>query len=662
MSTSLVSLIGQATYLSFDIFDTAVLRKVQRPTDVFHLVAEVFAQRKGNLPLDYHQVRIDSEKRARVRAWSVRQHSETTLDEIYQCMAEEWPIISGLARELQQIEIEVEQTVCVRNEFIYSVFRQAQKMDKKCIFTSDIYLPREVIEELIWKTGYRDYYRMYLSSSFGVSKAAGGLYEIVLKDLSCDPGEIVHIGDNLDSDVKVARGYGLRSYHYEKCLDAASRSKKFRQDLAPALSSESAPVTRSIYAGTLINHFFADRTLREIVPEEFWYDFGYRYVGVLFLGFGFWLLDQAKENSLERLYFLSRDGYIMKKVYDLIASSIPDSPPSCYMYASRRALNIPAIVDLDEKTIDFLVSGTSTLQVGQFLQRLGFDSDSLREEIRGVGFPGENHLVVSGQDYGMLRQLYRNIEKDIMERSATEREFVIEYLQRIDFFAGQRLGIIDIGWHGSLQRSLGNLCKILGKDVDCTGLYLGTFSKAEEIHNEGHKMVAYLCHFGKPDCYHNVIKLCVEIFEFIHTAPHGSVISFTMANDRIVPVLEENDFEKRKSEKAEALQRGALDFIRDCLVVWNRYPFLRISKDLAVHSIHRVLRHPSYLEAERLGDLEHAEGFGDVYVRRHIARPPGLVESILMPSRVTKQYKKAFWPTGYKRRLFALERFLGFFQ
>ena len=407
MHDSLIQLIEKTKYVSFDIFDTAILRVVKKPTDVFSLMSSTFAGIRNNLSFNFKEVRIESERLARDRAWMQRQHSETTLDEIYQCMADNLEIDPSLCQELKQLEIDTEIQVCAQNQYIYSIFQYARSKGKRVVFTSDIYLPHDVIDRIVGKAGYKGFHNILLSSSHGVSKAAGGLYEILLDELSCDPQEILHLGDNYDSDVKNAKKYGLKSFFYEKCLDRAKKCKKLQKSIGSNVLKKTASIEDSLYLGTIINRFYSQRISNQIGgTDNFWYDFGYKCVGILFFGFITWLLDQVKSNRIEKLYFLSRDGYIMKKVYDLVSPYVSDAPPAQYIYASRRAWNLPTIISLDEKTMNFLVGGTSTLTAGQFLERIGFNPNKINGKIKQAGFSGKDHQVITGSDYAMLRSLY----------------------------------------------------------------------------------------------------------------------------------------------------------------------------------------------------------------------------------------------------------------
>lgn len=658
MEEKLIQLIDQSEYVSFDVFDTAVLRAVQKPTDLFDLVEKCFKATRDNLSFHFKTIRVESEKKARDEAWRLKRCAEISLNEIYQCMREDFGIEQNIAENLKRLEIDTETKVCFRNEFIYSVYRYCIEHKKKVIFISDMYLPLDITIQILKNTKYNEFHKIFLSSALGVTKSKGELYQLLLDELSCKPQEVLHIGDNYDSDVIMAQRYGLKTYFYEKCLAQALRCKDLKKNLLHGFLGKKNSIEESLYTATIINHFCSNRESQKNISEyDFWYDFGYKYVGILFFGFNSWLLKQTMEDKVEKLYFLSRDGYIVKKVYDVLSQFFENVPPSEYMYASRRALNLPGIIELDDKTLDFLVSGTSTLRVAQFLERLGFSSTRFSRAIKEAGFSGKDEKVIMGKDYSRLRKLFILVAGDIKEIAAKERDTLFEYFKVIGLFDSKKIGVVDIGWHGTLQHSINKMMELFGKDIEIKGYYLGTFSKARDLSRAGYDMSAYLCEFGQPDDYHNIIKLCVEIFEFIHTAPHGSVINFERINGKIQPVFEQNDYEPKKIEKAQAVQKGALDFIEDLVKIWKHFHFLKISKELAIKPLYRILKSPTYQEAVNLGDLEHAEGFGDVYVKRYIAKPPGFIKSLINPYTFLYGYKQAFWRKGYRKRFFNLSRF-----
>lgn len=318
---------------------------------------------------------VESERLARERAWTQNGRTETTLDDIYQCMQEVFGVVHETAIALRDLEVATELKGCTRNDEIYAIYRGCLEVMRPILFISDMYLPLEIIRQMLHRCGYDRFQHLFVSSALGVTKSSGELYEYILKELACRPHEILHIGDHYDSDVIMARRYGLATHPYEKCDERMRRlDYRGRHRLQRCTSAEegAGSVEASIYAATILRCLLGHRSPRHIESDEpFWYEFGYIAAGPLFFGFVGWLLARAVEDRVERLYFLSRDGQILKRIYDHLSPLVENAPPSEYLYASRRALNVPAITELNERTIDFLVSGTSILRVAQFLRRLG---------------------------------------------------------------------------------------------------------------------------------------------------------------------------------------------------------------------------------------------------------------------------------------------------
>jgi len=66
--------------------------------------------------------------------------------------------------------------------------------------------------------------------------------------------------------------------------------------------------------------------------------------------------------------------------------------------------------------------------------------------------------------------------------------------------------------------------------------------------------------------------------------PHGSVINFQKKGGEIVPFLEKNEFEAEKTKKAQDLYQGALDFLEDFIRHWKHFPYLRVTRELAIRA------------------------------------------------------------------------------
>lgn len=652
------TLVNKASIISFDIFDTAVLRTVYKPTDLFQIVLENYRYLYGHLNTNFPNLRIEAERKARKKIWSEHQQTEITLDLIYDLLCSDYNINKESANKLKELEIGSEESLTIQNPFIYKIYKYCLEKETRIIFTSDIYLPERLIHKILDKTGYENKDKVFISSSWRATKAAGDLYRCLLQEMHCQPEQVLHIGDNYDSDIKKARSFGINTFFYKKCRKVAENDASFRRNILEPFQQIDSQLESSLLTTTIINKYYANRgKSNNFIKQQdsFWYNLGYCVVGMLYLSFADWVRQQAINDEIDTLYFLARDGYIMQTVYDRLKLIKPEAPESCYIYSSRRALNIPAITKLQEKDIDFLVSGTSRLTVRQFLARIGLEVELYKDEIKEAGFSSCEDIVRTGLDYGRLRKLYRLLSSQIEEIAFKERQALESYLQESGLLnRTKKVGLVDIGWHGSMQCSLDTLLTLFGAKPTIKGYYLGTFPPAQKVVQEGYCLSGFLCHLGKPQEHHDLVKECVEFFEFIHNAPHGSVVNFKFQDHNVLPQFD-NDVREDKRFKAQKIQEGALDFIEDIFNVWSNVSSVKISKEAAIAPLARLLRKPTTKEAVQIGNVLHCEGFGDVYKKRFIARPPGLWTKLFRPDILLKEYRQAFWKKGYLKRCLSLK-------
>lgn len=82
---------------------------------------------------------------------------------------------------------------------------------KRIVITSDMYLSKAFLSELLQKNGYGGYEELYVSCEYEKSKAEGSLYEVV-KRAYPDTDSMIHVGDNPVSDVKMQRNTDSRCF------------------------------------------------------------------------------------------------------------------------------------------------------------------------------------------------------------------------------------------------------------------------------------------------------------------------------------------------------------------------------------------------------------------------------------------------------------------
>lgn len=131
-----------ADVISFDVFDTLLLRPFSEPADLFYLAGMHFS-----CP-DFRLLRVEAERKARQRKRKYGEEAEVTLAEIWDLLERMTgiPAEEGMAKEK-----EMEWKYCFANPYFAGVPQKLQEAGKTVIAVSDMYLEQEFLESLLLK-------------------------------------------------------------------------------------------------------------------------------------------------------------------------------------------------------------------------------------------------------------------------------------------------------------------------------------------------------------------------------------------------------------------------------------------------------------------------------------------------------------------------------
>ena len=184
--------------VSFDIFDTLLLRTCRKAMGVFE---QIERERGWH---GFAKARVHAERLAREQQRCQSDTSEVTLRQIYQHLPEFW-------RDTQA-ELYAEQAACFANPVFLPVIKKLRRDGIRIICLSDMYLPSDFLQLLINKAGYPQFEQVIVSCEAGCSKDQGNLFTRLSQAF---PGkQIIHIGDNLYSDYIQARRHGISAVLY----------------------------------------------------------------------------------------------------------------------------------------------------------------------------------------------------------------------------------------------------------------------------------------------------------------------------------------------------------------------------------------------------------------------------------------------------------------
>ena len=539
MLDNLKELIDAHQIISFDIFDTLIIRAYNKPTDLFRHI-EVSRKIK-----DFQYLRETAEANARRKAQE-KGLEETTLNEIYDELPDElFP--------LKDVEVAQEINVCCQDRYMHEVFEYAKTRNKKIVLASDMYLKKETIETILQKNDYTGYDELFLSSDIKLSKASGHLYGEIIQRMHCKPSDILHIGDNYHGDYKMPSRLGIDCWLYETANSINAQKETERFILSFSEHCDEIPVS---VAKSLILR-------RNSESHDAWENFGYKYAGLVLYGYCSWLDKQFREKKIKQLIFASRDGYIPMQIFK---EYYPDYD-SQYFYASRRAYLFSGLKKVDDIFLTYLVDQAgSGLTFGTYWESLKIDDEFLTSKFK-KNFVQEDLLTESNKE--QVKAFFIKNEKELLRYAKKERKTAIAYFEQVGLL-NKEVAFVDVGWRASIQRSVVNTIDQAGKKQNIQGFYLATHPV---FGDENMSVQAFLMNESQPGYIAELVNPVLAIFELIFSAPHLGCVKIQEKQGRCVPMEQQmNPVEEARIEANKRLMRGIVDFIKDYKQVTDPLP------------------------------------------------------------------------------------------
>jgi predicted HAD superfamily hydrolase len=488
MPNSFAEKILKADIVSFDIFDTLIGRTLASPGHVFRLMEPEISSLLGEPVKDFLNIRRSAERDARMRVFEETGREEVSLCQIYEQVFEtlDKEADEVLLKMSCQLEMDVERRCLVEREVGRRLFEFAKRHHKPCFLISDMYLPKEFIESILSDIGYSGWDRFYLSCDYGVNKSSGQLFELILEEFKCDPASMVHVGDNLNGDIRKPKSLGINTIHIPRSADTFRGNYYFAKKIF-----EKTVQKNSTLCSSLCTQLVSDNSYEAMLSLEKGslngdpFNFGYNNMGPMILGFVTWLHKQASEQGLDKLLFLSRDGQVLRRAYEAFWGDM--GIDSSYIYSSRRIATIASIrTPHDIKRL--LHDPIFPRSIASFLfQRFGLRHEDLDFKLLSeFGFKSLEDRVGPKTNKNMLNDLVLGHTEKILRKAKIQRDAYKFYLSQY-FDEKQKIGVVDIGYAGSMQKSIAEL-----SDTKVHGFYMATSQGIDNIGMSGHISRGYI--------------------------------------------------------------------------------------------------------------------------------------------------------------------------
>lgn len=360
------------------------------------------------------------------------------------------------------------------------------------------------------------------SCDVDVNKHSGKLFHHVHARFGIPPGEHVHIGDNPHADVEVPQRLRIRAVHFQP---EAEHNK--RQARAAYLHDRLAMYRQ-----------LAEEVRRDAGDEaeglqgeaRSAYLLGIR-AAPLLIGFILHIAERALLDGVDRLFFFTREGELFIRVWRAV---FPDNrlaglelPPVDLLEVSRIATFCASLREISTSEMMRLWNLYSTQSIFSLLKTLGLEPEDYAEVCQAHGLKLKEDLVYPWQD-ARVQTLFQDprFASPIQAKVDDDRSRLLAYLDQHGWRSDvARVGIVDIGWRGTIQDNLAYLLP----DCLISGYYLG-LQRFLNPQPKNCSKSALGPDANQPTDYLNLLD-AVSLIEMLCNSPNGSVTGYSRAEN-----------------------------------------------------------------------------------------------------------------------------------
>ncbi len=635
----------RADLVTIDVFDTALTRLVDSPADLFAEIERRLCAAIGDAATGFALAREDAERDARIAARDLRGADEIGYAAILDRLPARLPSLACHRDAVGAAEFAAETDTLRAVPDILALTRRLQAAGIAYGFVSDMYLPAAFIAERLAGCGFSGWSALWVSSQTGATKASGRQWAVVSADHP--EARILHVGDDRHADIDLPRQHGIETMPYTRVRSARRFGLPFTPAVLPFSLAERARALRAR----------ADPAATEDAPA-FWTGLGRVMGGILLTGFVRWLEAQVVRHRITALYFSARDGWLTRQAWQASGAPARTGVSDHYLHVARRPLNLArgwlaGTPDrLDQALLGFLAGSDGGVTVQAALDRAGLSGIEPLRAALTQAFGSLEARLVWPDGTGRFEQILQSHAGLVHAALAGEHAALIGYLRQEGMLEGDgAIGLVDLGWHASMQRSLRTLidaeraaARPAPGPVRLHGFYYGLWPPAlGNRYAAGPADAAFASDFRSSESQSEMHD-AVEILEELHTAPHGTVLTYLQQDGRWNPVLADSPAELAQHARATRhFQAGALETLTELFATGRCGPLRldAISPEVVRATLGAVSLSPQPDELAQLGGLGHCGTFD--HARFEPLVPDGLPDGA---EARTRALMRAGWRTG----------------
>lgn len=497
---------------SFDVFDTIITRKTATPHGIFAIMQNKLLTENYNvknfIKNNFYFLRIYTEKYLRKMY-----DKDINIYDIYNDISHN-NFLSETEKKLlidMECNLEIENSVPIK----YNINKIIELYNNKnnVILISDMYLPSKIIRKILLK--HNQIFAeipIYVSNEYKRSKYLGDMYEYIKDSLGINFNDWIHTGDNMNSDIIKAKEFLINTNYFR-----SSVLYNFEKEI---LKYYNYNVDIELFIGSIKNARI-EYSYNGDVPLNIGISLG----GPILYFYVEWILKSCISQKIKNIYFISRYGFVLKNIADIIISvNNIKNINTHYLYSSRYAWQFPGIY-INLPIPEFIFSEINLLKDLEYIFKINIYKilKLLPEKYNDI------NMVLSKKDKVIIKNILSNSEqfrKIITEQFENSHTILVKYLeQEIDF--SEKFCFVDIRGTGDTMYYISKILKDkLYKKLEV--FYIDTWSIANN-------------NFINKRCFFNGDFVGSDKIELLARAEHGEVIGYREYNNKILPIFSDKD-------------------------------------------------------------------------------------------------------------------------
>lgn len=485
-----------------------------------------------------------------VRKKALTSLTEPTLDEIYESVKEKSDWTEEQIDFAKRCEVETERKLIVARKVMCELCCTLMQK-KEVYFVSDMYLSKEVIGDLLRQAGIEaKQEQIIVSCEIRQSKSSGALWQWFREKIAGDK-KVLHFGDNKKSDVSMPLRYGFQSQYIMDAAEMLNNSSL--ADIVPQIISLQSSLAMGAICAQIFNNPFVLCETKGRVKFQQEQEAGYVLLGNSMYNFMLWLNANIKEDGVEEILFLGRDGYFLKRLYDHVIERMAVENPvkGTYFETSRKAIMAATVenrADLEEYA-KFPFAGSAR----EYMEE--------RFQIETEGLPVGEYSVDE------LIATYENI---MLRNLREEAENYKCYARKLQL--PNRLAVVDEGFYGSIQYYL---AKLLDRQV--AGYYFCAYLEENSRYFKGSNAKGCFQETNDKLARNSAARRNGRFLEAFLTASNGMLLRFDKQGN---PLYAESMRNQQYFNVRYDMLEGIYEFIDEMFVLYQSFEVNELQTDV----------------------------------------------------------------------------------